>query len=197
MNTQCLHIIHFKKNLFTLSIIVLIIFCIIDEGISQGILRELPKVNLQKKKQISSTIDTLDWDKVRKDLPFKLGLELSTSLLREHNYVSIGVIGSADLNLYNQEVFLRTEIGQLYTAYSDNGFYGSAGFNFKIFKPGNSRFFLYAGAGFMGLEATLRYVYIMNKNLGISASIKYPFYSVDRFGEGNLLFGIGVQFFTE
>ena len=140
------------------------------------------------------------------NLPLQFGLELGTSPIRKSTYAYIGLIGSMDLDIYRRILFLRIEYGkigvnnELYEKtgqyYPSNGDYGSLGLNYLFLKHRKSRFFAYLGlvaAGskevYLMLLASFRYVYIINRYIGISSSIRYPVVSIS-----NPFIAIGLQF---
>lgn len=171
---------------------------------------ELQQWNMNEEKQFDDTIDYIDttinkgWN--LENLPLQFGLELGTSPIRKNTYAYIGLIGSMDLAIYRRTLFLRIEYGklgvnnELYEKagqdYPSNGDYGSLGLNYLFLKHRKSRLFAYLGLGAAGskegyltLLVSLRYVYTINRYIGISSSIRYPVVSIS-----NPFIAIGLQF---
>lgn len=198
-----------RRNLFPSFLGLLFSFLIVFSSIAQEIsIEKLPQLNLNKRMNESDTANTIGWNDFIEDPPIQLGLDAGTSFLRKSEiiYLSTCFIGSMDINLYNKVIFLRLEAGRLfYTSYNGQFTRISLGPNFKIFKPGKSRFFLstvasfdFGKRGIRGLlEASMRYVYLLSKVFGISTSIRYPFWNTDSSGRGEPIIGIGIQLFTK
>ena len=166
----------------------------------------------------SNSIDVINRDFIKintindwniDNFPFQFGLELGLSprIISKDNFVNIGVLGSMDINLYKRLIFIKFELGRMNindnielkgADYSRTVTYGSLGLNYKILKFGKKNsIFLSLGAGavtqgeFPFLLFSLKYVYIIDRFIGVTTSIKYPFIH-----SNNPFIGIGFQFFN-
>ena len=164
----------------------------------------LPELSMEKKKHYDIKPDD-DFDNI-KNFPFQFGLELGTSIMREDEFAHIGFIGSMDVNLFRRIVFLRFEMGVLslnadrlastHGGDTDAPAYGSFGINVKAITIDKSRFFTGLSMGavtdgfyFFGVFS-LKYVYNVDRYLGFTSTIRYPFFG------GAPFLTVGLQIFT-
>jgi len=132
------------------------------------------------------------------DNPFRFGLEFGRiiSLDGNSNYNLNSLWGYIDINLYHKVTFLKFELGKFFDDPSSNSGFVSIGLNFKVFKSNQHNIFLQisgalaagkGGAGFFGIFGP-KYLFAINKFIGISTAIKYLFT-----GEHYLMFSAGIQ----
>ena len=201
-----MEVIFYLSNKFrTVLIVILISFCVFNNSSAQRKdITDLPELSLKKKKH-PNIKPADDFDNI-KNFPFQFGLELGTSVLREDEYANIGFIGSMDVNLFRRLVFFRFEMGVLglnadritstHGGDTDVPAYGSLGINVRAITIDKSRFFaslsmgaVTDGFGYFGVFS-LKYVYNVDRYLGFTSSIRYPFYGRTPF------ITLGLQFFT-
>lgn len=193
-----------RKVIITFLISIIIYFCVFNNCIAQReYIIELPESSLKKKKQCCLK-PANDFDNI-KNFPFQFGLELGTTIPRENEFVNVGFIGSIDINLSKRLTFLRFELGVFsinadrLTSFNeeDTEFpaYASLGINVRAISFGKSRFFTSLSMGvvtdywFFPVFA-LKYVYNVDRYLGLTSAIRYPFY-------GKMPFiTLGLQIFT-
>ena len=196
-----------RKVIITFLIAILISLSTYSNGNSQAEdITDLPELSLNEKKH-PNIKPADDFDNI-KNFPFQFGLELGTSIFRKDDYANIGFIGSMDINLFKRAAFLRFELGVLSinTDYvksfnegdagdTDAPAFASLGLNIKPVAFGKSRFFTCLGLGvvtdsWLFYVITLKYVYNVNRFLGFTSSVRYPFYGKSAF------ITIGLQIFT-
>ena len=192
-----------KKVIITFLIAILISLSTYSNGNSQAEdITDLPELSLNEKKH-PNIKPADDFDNI-KNFPFQFGLELGTSIFRKDDYANIGFIGSMDINLFKRAAFLRFELGVLsindyVTSFNEGDTkapaFASLGLNIKPIAFGKSSFFTCLSIGvvtdsWLFYVITLKYVYNVNRFLGFTSAIRYPFYGKSAF------ITIGLQIFT-
>lgn len=134
-----------------------------------------------------------------KNFPFQFGAEFG--IVTDFAKAVPGVWGFLDINISKRIVFLRLEYGRLFKVDDDNNnaIYGSLGINYKIFKINkHNNFYIHAavfvvgskrGGGISGF-LSLRYLYAINKYIGLVSSIR-------NFAFTAIFLSVGIQFFTK
>jgi len=193
-----------KKVTITFLIVILISLsaCNISNAQVKDI-TELPELSLKKTKH-PNIKPADDFDNL-KNFPFQFGLELGTTIIRENEFVNVGFIGSMDINVSNRLTFLRFELGVFsinadrLTSFNEEDTkapaYASLGINVRAITIGKSRFFMSLSLGVITdywpfPVFALKYVYNVNRYLGFTSSVRYPFYGRSPF------ISAGIQFFT-
>lgn len=143
-----------------------------------------------------------------KNFPLQFGIEIGKSVrfYNKDDFTKIGIIGYVDFNIYKKIFFIKLEGGSILLndkietqgEYFDRiSGYAFIGLNIIFLKYKKNRFMVSGGIavinkGFLPfLTSSLKYLYIINKYIGLTASVKYPFIRGD-----NPYVSIGLQFFN-
>lgn len=145
-----------------------------------------------------------------KNFPFQFGIEIGKSLRldKNGNYINYGIIGYVDINLHRNLLYLKIEGGSINVNdrikdkgedYNRNAGFFSLGLNYNAFKTEKSRIYLHGcvsvyTTGFLlqlSANLTVKYVYVFNRFLGISSSVRVPFVL-----DYNPVISLGIQLFN-
>jgi hypothetical protein len=137
-----------------------------------------------------------------KNFPFRFGAEFGTGASFENKFTLVpGVLGFLDINIYRTIAFIKLEYGRLFKFDSDDNAaaYGSLGLNYRIAKINRSRLHIHGAVAGAGNESggsiffsvSIRYLYAVDDYIGLGASLRYPFLSLN-----TMFLSVGIQFFT-
>ncbi len=194
-----LHILSNILKIKSLNVISLILIVIFN---SHGLLSQKNNNFVHSEYDNKAVFDSISKNNFN-NFPFRFGFELASGKsLNSQSNLQLGFITSIDLNLYDKRYYLKIEYGRFFELGTINlaSTYASIGLNYRIWKEGDNRLYLHGAFFAMGNKTggsasffiSSRYLYALNKFIGLSTSLKYPFGSFKTF-----MFSIGLQLFTE